>query len=87
MSQHASPTMNLEEVAAVFGLTPRVFREKLPRIDGFPPALPGFKSYLWSRAAVVAWIDRAGGAPGYALSADELEAGRAALDANMGRAT
>lgn len=86
MSQHASPTMNLEEAAALFGLTPRAFREKLPRIDGFPPALPGFKAHIWSRAAVGGWIDRAGGAPEAALSAAALATGRAALDANMGRA-
>lgn len=84
MSQIASPTMQLDEVAAAFGLTPRGFREKLPRLEGFPPALPGFRSPVWSRAAVTAWIDRCGGAP--APAADALQAAAAALDANMGRA-
>lgn len=83
MSQHASPTMNLDETAAAFGLSPRSFREKLPRLAGFPPALPGFRSHIWSRAAVTAWINRHGGAP---ETPAPLAAAAAALDANMGRA-
>lgn len=85
MSQIASPTIQLDEAARLFGLTPRVFREKLPRLDGFPRALPGFKAHVWSRAAVTAWIDRKGDAPA-ASRADALDAAAEALDANMGRA-
>ncbi|MFD2138839.1 hypothetical protein [Ancylobacter oerskovii] len=53
------PTIGREELALWLNVTPDHLTSKLPRLVaeyGFPPKLPGFNG-LWSRAAVIAWID------------------------------
>lgn len=90
MSQIA-PTIHLGELASLFGMEARPFRAKAASLPGFPRPLPGFKSPVWSRAAVIHWIDERGGAPRAVVDGEgaldaALTNARAALDANMGRA-
>lgn len=54
------PTIGREELASWLGVQPAHLYNKLPKLEkdhGFPPKLPGSNG-LWSRAAVLAWIDR-----------------------------
>ncbi|MBS7553512.1 hypothetical protein KHC23_07610 [Ancylobacter dichloromethanicus] len=52
-------TMTLADLAAAFRRTVPTTSRHLRRLEdeqGFPPALPGRKPKLWSRAQVEAWL-------------------------------
>lgn len=56
------PTLPLSELAALLHRSPITVRRRWrawAQQDGFPPPLPGM-GLLWSRQAVMTWLDRPG---------------------------
>jgi predicted DNA-binding transcriptional regulator AlpA len=80
-----SPTLTAAEVAALLGWETGTFYRKvtdLKRHHGFPPPMPGGRRY--SRAAVLAWIDRGGTpAPAPAAPLPGLDADVVACEARL----